>query len=788
MEHYESLYTWSHPLGDDQLAHQDGAVSTFVSWSGIDAEMLTTQQRGAAWSSLYTTLDAIGPDHCAEFHWWRERDDAMVDAYRARGEQMVRGGEFAKVLRNEMANHLAPYTMRNRVGLVLTRLPQRRWFRGARGALIDQAQLANHLRMHANALAAHLPGGHVTALDTYFESIQQSYDRAAFLRGDDVRHDPRYLVSEQRLREAPKVDNNCVVVGEQHTKVLLVYLYPDADQSPGLFFGLSDLSIPMHVVHIVQPINTKSSLKASERASDFAAGAVGHRGRDTQLQKVGDLAAFRSYVTENNLSIFKNTLVIHLHGDSDELIEYTRLISTWIGSQGGQVRDAGYVQLPYFRAAQPGQGYRVPIFRTDHTWQIANMLPVQVYREGDVLPESLRLGHAGQAIGFGLTNEDVSHSFTIAMTNGGKTVEKAATIVETYPFGIDWMIAEISPCQKWIVEGFGGVYSSVDPRESVINPLPPYATANPHAKYPLDAVQAGGTINALAFLLTDGRTQLTVHETAAGQHAMQALYSLPSDTEAPTLPDFLIALETAKDMLESKEQRDACYTMSSNLHSFLDTTEGRVFARPDNLILSPGITGVDLKEVDHASPKLLKFYLVFLALKFNHLAFARRTPARVLLDELHKFIANAPEVMGRLISELARMGRKDAAAIDIVTQNMKEVDAIETEVINSMRLRTLMYRPDEHDKIAVRIGMPAGPLALWKSFVDPDKTNWRPALRSVGPEYYNLHLTFPSMMLDVSASSPTDLALKDVISAKTRDPFERLALFKEQRNQRSAAA
>ena len=204
----------------------------------------------------------------------------------------------------------------------------------------------------------------------------------------------------------------------------------------------------------------------------------------------------------------------------------------------------------------------------------------------------------------------------------------------------------------------------------------------------------------------------------------------------------------------------------------------------NNLTLSQGITGVDLKDVDRASPKLLKFYLVFLALRFNHLAFARRTPARVLLDEMHKFVAIAPEVIGKLISELARMGRKDAAAIDLVTQGVGEIDIIEAEVLNSMPLRTLLYRSDEWDAIAKRIAMPAGPLEIWKKFPYPLNLPWRPALKSNGPDYYNLHLSFPNILLDLAATSPADLDLKESIRGKTKDVFEQLRLFRQTRETR----
>ena len=488
-------------------------------------------------------------------------------------------------------------------------------------------------------------------------------------------------------------------------------------------------------------------------------------------------------MTDNGLAIFKNAYIIHLHGEREELKTAERDITDWIESAGGQIRSADYVQLPYFRAGQPGQGYRCPLFRPDHTWQVANMAPVQVYRTGERNPESIRLGESGALIGFSTSTQIVPHSFTVAMTGGGKGVEKVAQIAETFPFGIDWYIAEIGGSYRWIVESFGGVYSKIDPSETVVNPLPPYSVAAGDAVLPLNATLAGGTVNALAFLLTDGKTELPVHHAAAAQSALQLLYAVaPEGKDAPTLADLLVELE--KSDFESEPQRKAAHEMAENLSSFLETTEGRIFARPDNLVLSEGITGVDLKEVDRASPKLLKFYLVFLALRFNHLAFARRNPARVLLDEMHKFVAIAPDVMGRLISELARMGRKDAAAIDLVTQGVAEIDIIEKEVLNSMPLRTLLYRGDEWESIANRIAMPDGPLAIWKKYPYPLNFKWRPALKSVGPDYYNLHLTFPEILLDLSATSPEDLDLKERIGLTTRDPMERLKLFRMEKEKR----
>lgn len=785
---YADRYTWSHPLSgpgvDGVIAHQDGAVSCAIHWRGVDAEMLSETERRERWADLHTVLGSIGTEHVAEFHLWREEDDSVAHAYLDQSRRIVRGGALAHAAREAMAEHLAPYGMSNRAAVVLTRLRPKGFSFGAKRALVNQAESALALMTRARELCAKLPGAELAARDDYLAMIVQSYDRRAFKAGAAWRYDPQFLLSEQLLREAPElVSGRYLRIGPSHSRVLLVHLYPDA--APGWFVGLAALGIPMHVVQIVHPVNTRQSLKASERASDFAEGSMGRRGRDSAAQSVKDMHEFRQFVTANGLAIFKNAYIIHLHGTPAELDEQSGVIGDWIDTNGGQVRDADYVQLPYWRAGMPGQGYRVPRWRPDHTWQVANMLPAQVFARGDANPESLRLGQSGQLVGLGLTTQSIPHSFTVAMTGAGKGVEKVATIAETFPLGIDWYIAEIGGSYRWVVEGFGGTYSKVDPTETVVNPLPPYSATDPHGRFPLDAMVAGGTVNALAFLLTDGKTELPVHHAAAAQSALQVLYAVPkADKLAPSLPDFLAELENAARDLDSTPQKLAAKDMAANLASFLETTEGRIFARDDNLVLSEGITGVDLKEVDRASPKLLKFYLVFLALRFNHLAFARRNPSRVLLDEMHKFVAIAPDVVGKLISELARMGRKDAAAIDLVTQGIAEIDAIEAEVLNSMPIRTLLYRPDGWDDIARRIGMPAAPLEVWKGFPYPERLPWRPALRSIGPDYYNLHLTFPPLLLDLAATAPADLDLKDEVGALTTDPIERLRLFREHREAR----
>ena len=127
------------------------------------------------------------------------------------------------------------------------------------------------------------------------------------------------------------------------------------------------------------------------------------------------------------------------------------------------------------------------------------------------------------------------------------------------------------------------------------------------------------------------------------------------------------------------------------------------------------------------------------------------------------------------------MGRKDAAAIDIVTQGIEEIEAIEKEVLNSMPIRSLLYRTDGHDEIGKRINMPAGPLGIWRSYHYPLNQTWRPGIRSVGNQFYDLHLTFPELVLNLASTSPDDLKLKEAIGKEVKDPMHRLELFKQRK-------
>ncbi len=761
---YCDIYTWSHALSENVVAHGDGAVSLAILWNGLDAEFEDGAGRAREWATIGRVLDRLPDGYWLEFHLWRERHPQAVSRYLAHYEEAPRKSPFAAAMRAEIADHLAPYVLVNTVALIVGCLPKME--AGVRRTLNGQAQRGAELDVLAAELCALLPGGRVATVLEYAGLIQRSYDKGPAPSGLE----PWLSLAEQLIVVPPRPGKRSLDVDGHIWRVFYLHLYPDID--PAWILPSVSGAISLHISQVIMPATTERVLRASERADRVAQGALARKGRERQVAALRDMQGFRQQVADQDGRVHRNAYTVCVDLDGVPPQALARLVEGLQG-KGGRARDDDFVQLPFFRISQPGQGYRSPIWRPDYGALIAAMAPAQVFRTGSSYPESLRLGLASQPVAFDYSHQAVAHGFTVAMTGAGKGVDKVATIVETYPFGIDWYVLEIGSTYRWAIEALGGVYVKLDPGTAAVNPLPPRV----QAAGGLDPLLASGTLNILAFILTDGRTQLDFHEAAAGAAALTRLYENARAGD-PGLVDLLKSLDALDDA--SPEQRQASRVMAANLHSFLETPEGRVFAGQDNVQINPGISGIDLKDVDRASPKLLTFYLVFLCLRFLNLAFSGRNQARVLLDEIHRFVAHAPGVLSRLVSEIARMGRKEAAAVDIVTQGLAEIDLMEKEIVNSMPLRSLLYRNDGWEEIAERIGMPGRALEVWKRLPFPLHLPWRPAIRSIGPQYYGLRLTFPAAILALADTTPEGLARKERLGAEISDPLARLARFYEE--------
>lgn len=785
---YEALYTWQHVYDDQVLMHSDGACSLMLGWDGLDTELASAADAQAAFARLHRLLDRLPETLTAEFHLWREPDTELAEAYRAQQQRFIRAQAIGATLRDAMADHLACFAIRNTVALVLSaHSGVRVWL--PRRALVQQARQAEGLLQAAQELMELLPGARVLSGEDYLARLYQSYDRDGWQAGRCAPYDPGFFINEQVVTGKPVLEQGLLRLGDQYTKVLLLYLYPDA--WPGISAAYTTLATPLHVSHVVRRLDVKAAMKASETAQHFTAGTRTHTGVEQKALKVDHEIGFRENVQQHNYQVFANSCVIHLHHDDpQQLRRFANDLAHQVDALGGQVRMTDDVQLLFWRVGQPGQGYRSSWSRRDDTQQVADALPVQVYGSGDTKPSMLRLGRAGQLVGFDYAEDLVNHAITAAMTGAGKGVNKVAQIVETYPLGIDWYILEVGTSYQWTVEALGGTYTRIDPGETVVNPLPLYAAARASDDglnhLPIDMLT--GTVEALAFILTDA-PQLTTAQAAVAQAAFTVMYAVPDATCAqPNFEHLLNTLRLADDYANNEAERIEARRMGDRLESFLSTAEGRVFARPNNFALSEGITGVDLLLVRNKAKRLLKFYLVFLSLAFAQRAFASAHRSRVLLDELHEYVRAAPEVIKPLITGLARMGRKDGASLDLVTQETDEIDAIERAVINQCPWQTFLYRQADWERIAERTHMPETIRDHWRAYADPRGQAYRPALQRVGDRFFDLHLTFPEALLLLASSDKSDLDAKARIGRETDDPWERLRLLKAHQAARHAAA
>ena len=780
LNHYADKFTWDHDIGHHVIAHHDGRVSIMLRYGGIDTEMLLDTEVNAQWSVFNNFLSQFDQQYTIEFHHWRQEDNRFTEAYRAKVNDYVRGGEFARYMREQYADHYDYMAMLNDVAVVIS-LPSYKTslFRSIKNKLIKQGQAGHALETHVRRALRMLPNARLCTADEYRAEIRRSFDPERFELMPKSAIDPTITINSQLISRRPELTENqtAMRMGNTYVKTFYLFLYPDTD--PGWFFPLATSFLNTHTVMIMRMQDTRKALADSKQASRLSDDQNQDELADTKSE---DLAGFRRYIADSGAAVWLNCFIHTVYADSlEDIEEYTQHLHTTIGNQG-QWRDAWYIQQPFLRYSMPGLGYLSRMFRTDAADQALAMIPAQVFRTGDSDPQQLRFGYWGNPVQFSYSST-LNHAVTLAMSRGGKDVQKAAEVAETFPLGVDWYIMESDPTYRWVVEGVGGVYSVLDPTESVVNPLPPYAAANLNETLPLAANLVGGTVSGLTYLFIgkprDGQKfELDMHEEAVANAALQLLYALPAQDgrEAPTLVDLLVELQRG-DCAQSEEQRAACVRMAANLDSFLSTTAGRIFSQQNNLVLSEGITGVDIKQLSE-NPTLLKFMLSFLSLRFAQLAYMRTQPARILLNELHFLADIAPEMLGPLVKGVARMGGKRGASVDLISQEKEEIDSIELGVLNQMVHRTFLYRQKGHEELCERVRMPDAALHKWMAMPAPFNFDWRPAVRGVGNEYYDLRLTYPQVHLDLTGTQPQDLEYKALIEQVTIDPMERLALLR----------
>ena len=776
---YHEYYPWESFVTDRVVGHADGSVSLMFSWEGVDNLLFDDSQHHAEFRRRINVLHSLGEDVVIENHFFREHDATIIQEYLAHSKKMVRGQDFAMPVRRAMAAHFQEHARSNSVFVVLSLRNQVSGIKSLFSAKSVKKQAswragAERLLACFSDLQHHFPGATCLSVEDYTARIVQSFNRDLFRAGHGQFLDYRFDLAEQLVAHKPFLDGDVLKIGETYTKVALIQNYPELD--PSWFLGLCSGVVDLHISQIIFPKNTRKALDKSADRSDSDEATLGQKGRDVAITAIKDAMAYRSYVSDKGLRVFDNAYVLHFHGrDKEALLNEYRAVRDWVHRNDGLVRGDAEIQAHLFRVGMPGAGGGTQFAREDHSETISCMMPVTTFSQGVSQPESIRITSSYQVVGHSPSRLKVGHEFVVAKTGAGKDTNTGCEVIETYPYGMDYLICEFGDSYKWIVEGFGGTYSRIDD-DVAINPLPPFSQAKDGV---LPTKIVDGTVEGLSIILTDSADDLPMAEMAAASRALDSLYTgKETSGVAPVLPDLLDSL--GKLDFPNEEQAAAAKRMYNNLYNFLDSAAGRAFSGQDSLNLSSGITGVDLMAV---GDKMLKFYMTFIGLRFAQMAFSSLSNVtKIMLNELHQPVAVAPDAVRKLVRVVNRMGRKEGGHISLITQGMKEINAIDPEVISSTAIRTLLVRDDDWDEIGEALSMPVAAREIWKSYENNlERLNYRQCMRLFNGRYYDLFLTFPELVLDITTTNRTDREIRHQVEKETKNIFERLRKFKERR-------
>ncbi|MDX1694884.1 MAG: hypothetical protein R3208_14050 [Ketobacteraceae bacterium] len=803
--YYNDLYTWHAPLvmADEEspvlMEHSDGSVSLAMLWDGLSTELKPLEKVKALYSHYYDTLKSLPTEHglVMENHWLRQFDDTIAQHYLDYGERHITRCEpLAKLVRQSMAEHVGSRGMSNLVFTVLT-LP------GSQSPLAgmfprrEKAKLRKRGRLLleiAKELQSYLPGAEVCTSDAYELLIWECYHRDRARDNALPEPNPRFKLRD-RIALKPGYSGNYLKLGETYTRVALLIDYPDA--LPNWFYELANqFGVEMHITQILKPLDAGNEVRKSASQSEKAIESASVLGGEEERGKLTDHNNFRSYVADNNLSIIGNCYILKFHHtDLEHLDTAYRAIRRMLSTDGAVLSDSEEeVQRLYWRVSQPGQGYKSAFLRPDHTWQVAHMAPIMTFADGDLEnPQMLRITVDGKLVTLSYPPDGTNHALTGAKTGSGKGVAQIAQILELFPLGTNFYIAEVGPTYKWTVEGLGGTYFHLDPNKTVISPFPNWDMADrDNTKTPLDADIVAPTIGALMPILAGPKEHnIRNHLESVAEQVMQAMYAFAdiSEHNAPTLADFHHFAEEVKGEFSGTQGR-ACQAMIDNLNSFLSKTAGSRFEKADTLDFNSGIVGVDFKPL-MGNEELAKFLLVFISLRYKQLAFANAHPCRIVLDELHEFSRIDPVLTTTLMKQLTRMGRKEAGAFHGISQEPLDLE-LDDGILNQITHRELLYLQSGHRKVAELFRLNDTVLDRWLSFRDPEAAgrtmNYRQCIKMVGEDAFDLHMTFPQLLLDLGDSAPRALAIKEEIGQQTQDPIERLKLFREAMDHATVAA
>jgi hypothetical protein len=268
--------------------------------------------------------------------------------------------------------------------------------------------------------------------------------------------------------------------------------------------------------------------------------------------------------------------------------------------------------------------------------------------------------------------------------------------------------------------------------------------------------------------------------------ALRDLYEAPGEGGAPTLPMVLKALESIE--VSSEKQEAARESLQSELYEFLETEIGQAFKAEDQFTISPIANAIDFGGF---SGELFQYYMTFMVVRLATNAMSRGVRSQIVLNEYKMLLQNAADPIRWITLTIDRMGRKDWVGLTRITQGLEEVRSVDPEALSSIPSRTLLSRADDHEAIGELLQMPPGIVNDWKRFASPDvmdRRGFREAMVQELGSWHRLYLKFPKLLLDLMNTSGKDKPLRERAYAETKDPYKRIELLNQYKQERESHA
>lgn len=759
-------------MDDKYILHCDGTITAIAEIAGYDIYMSDEQAAQRQLNMLRNFIDSLPIDASVEFHLQRRRDKEGARKYI--DHPVRRMAQVLQPLREKYLEHIKDYLFVNRLFVVLQWHSKRSFM--ALGTIFSVNSIEKELMRSLD---------NCTALNKYINQAHRGLPEfhlldataavrflyaAAHYRACEAMPDTDYLLRELLLPTGEARDGFYQMNGIM-VKPLLVYLYPEPNLRIVTDF-IASLPLELDIAFYLRRRDYSSFLRKS--GSEEMKQERQISGADVESEKrLEDIAAWRRYVVHNNLQIFNNVFYIKLYGTKEEIDQQANDLREQFAALGAVMESERLVDYAMIYAL-PGNMYRSNFKRQDHTEMVLSLLPVIQFNQGNGYEEVVA-ATSFTLTGFDYTNKtggEFYHSLTIAKTGSGKGVMNCARIIQLYGLGYDFYTIEIGNTYEFLFHLLGGNYVSIDPDASVVNPFPPCDEVEEALKSSL----VSPTIKSLARILTDGRTELNVHEIAVCEMTFKLIYQADflkkhGIKQAPNLAHFHLGMTILNERTLNDKQKYARDSVLKNVHSFLGTIIGERFKTDDNLSLTGTIFGADFKKLKD-DPQLLVVYLTFLSLRYGQKALFNKTPSFIVIDELHEFMRVDRSTIRTLCVQIARMGRKERGYINLITQEVDDIARLDPSLVNQMHITNLLYTETKHQQAREHFaGLNERAFATWSQY-QQYYPGYRAGLIGFGGQYTDAFLTYPTEFLALADTRGEMLLHKQKLMEKHQNMEE----------------